>query len=321
MPASSKKVVYAALVGNVLVAATKFGAAAITGSSAMLSEAVHSLVDTGNEVLLLHGLRRAARPADQAHPFGHGREIYFWSFVVALCVFALGAGVSIYEGILHVLHPVPMTRPAVNYVVLALALLFEGGSWKVAFTEFRTEKGDRTLLEAARRSKDPTTFMVLFEDSAAVLGLLIALAGTMAAQLLERPVLDGVASIGIGILLGLVAAFLARESKGLLIGEPAEAAVADAICAIVSGQPGVERANGLFTVHVGPRQVVAGLSVDFRDDLTARQVEDIVAAVESRVRRAHPEIVSLLIKPQSASGFEKALEPHDEAEPESEEKG
>ena len=312
MPSSSKRVIYAALIGNLLVAATKFAAAGITGSSAMLSEAVHSLVDTGNEVLLLHGLRRAARPADQAHPFGHGREIYFLSFVVALSVFALGAGVSVYEGILHIRHPEPITRPAVNYVVLALALVFEGASWRVAFKEFRAEKGDQGFLEAARRSKDPTTFMVLFEDSAAVLGLLIALAGTVAAQLLERPVLDGVASIGIGILLALVAAFLGRESKGLLIGEPAQSEVTDAICAIVSKEPGIERVSGLFTVHVGPRQVVAGLSVDFRDDLTARQVEDIVAAVEKRVRQAHPEIVSLLIKPQSASRFAQALQPHDE---------
>ena len=313
MPSSSKKVIYAALVGNLLVAATKFAAAAITGSSAMFSEAVHSLVDTGNEVLLLHGLRRAARPADQAHPFGHGREVYFWSFVVALSVFALGSGVSLYEGIHHVREPVPITRPVVNYVVLALALVFEGASWRVAFKEFRGEKGQQTFLEAARRSKDPTTFMVLFEDSAAVLGLVIALAGTLAAQVLDRPVLDGVASIAIGILLALVAAFLARESKGLLIGEPAQSAVSDAICAIVIAQPGIERANGLFTVHVGPRQVVAGITVDFRDDLTARQVEDIVARVEARVRQAHPEIVSLLIKPQSAAGFEKALPTHDEA--------
>jgi cation diffusion facilitator family transporter len=314
MPSSSKRVVYAAQAGNLLVAVTKFVAAAVTGSSAMLSEAVHSLVDTGNEVLLLYGLRRAARPADQAHPFGHGREVYFWSFVVALSVFALGAGVSVYEGILHVRDPEPITRPAVNYVVLALALVFEGSSWWVAFRGFREEMGGRNLLEAARRSKDPTTFMVLFEDSAAGLGLLIALAGTLAAQLLDRPVLDGVASIGIGILLALVAAFLARESKGLLIGEPAESEVSDAICAIVTAQPGIEHATGLFTVHVGPRQVVAGITVDFRDDLTARQVEEIVATVEARVRKAHPEVVSLVIKPQSAAQFAQALPPHGEGE-------
>jgi cation diffusion facilitator family transporter len=306
MPTSSRKVIYAALAGNLLVAATKFVAAALTRSSSMLSEAVHSLVDTGNEVLLLHGLRRGARPPDAAHPFGHGREVYFWSFVVALLIFALGAGISIYEGIHHIRHPEPIAHPVVSYVVLGLALVFEGASWKVAFTEFRI-KGDETLLQAARRSKDPTTFMVLFEDTAAVLGLLIALAGTLASHLLQRPEMDGVASILIGLLLAAVSAFLGRESKGLLIGEPAEPEVVDAICRIVTGQPGIERASGLFTVHVGPRQVVAGVSVDFKDDLTVKQVEEIVATVEARVRAARPEVVSLLIRPQSAAAFARPL--------------
>src|SRR5713101_4994643 len=245
--ASTNRVVYAALLGNILVTATKFGAAALTGSSAMLSESVHSLIDTGNEVLLLHGLRRAAKPPDEEHPFGHGREVYFWSFVVALLVFAVGAGVSFYEGIQHVLNPTPIQRPFVNYVVIALALVFEGASWRVAYREFRVAKGDDSIIEAARRSKDPTTFMVLFEDSAAVVGLLIALAGTAAAEALDLPVLDGVASIAIGVLLGLVAAFLARESKGLLIGEPAQSEVVGHICSIARAHPGVERSNGLFT--------------------------------------------------------------------------
>jgi divalent metal cation (Fe/Co/Zn/Cd) transporter len=220
----------------------------------------------------------------------------------------------VYEGILHVLEPEPISRPAVSYAVLALAFVFEGASWRIAYAEFRKVKGERGLLEAARRSKDPTMFMVLFEDTAAVVGLLIAFVGTLAAHVFERPVFDGVASIAIGILLALVAAFLARESKGLLIGEPARPEVADSILATVTAQPGIERASGLFTVHVGPRQVVAGVSVDFRDDLSARQVEDIVAAVEARVRAAHPEIVSLLIKPQSAAGFAQALPPHDAAD-------
>jgi cation diffusion facilitator family transporter len=305
---SSRKVLYAALVGNLLVALTKFAAATVTGSSAMLSEAVHSLVDTGNEVLLLYGLRRADQPADEAHPFGHGRELYFWSFVVALIIFAVGAGVSIFEGIRHVLSPVAIIRPGVNYAVLALALVFEGASWTVAFKEFHAGKGDQGYLEAARRSKDPTTFMVLFEDTAAVLGVLIALAGTALAEALDLPVLDGVASIAIGGLLGVVASFLARESKGLLIGEPARSDVVASICAIARSHRGVERSNGLFTVHIGPRQVVAAISVDFADELSAREVETIVAEVEDRVRQAHPEVISLLIKPQSTAAFEKARE-------------
>jgi len=294
----STSVINAALVGNLLVALTKLAAALITGSSAMTSEAVHSLVDTGNELLLLYGLRKAARPPDADHPFGHGREIYFWSFIVALMFFTFGAVVSVYEGIHHIREAVPVVRPAVNYVVLGLALLFEGGSWWVAFGQFRATKGDVGYLEAVRRSKDPTTFTVLAEDSGAIIGILIALAGTIAAQVFRRPELDGMASIGIGILLALIAFVLARETKGLLIGEPARSELVDAICTMARAEPGIQRSNGLFTVHLGPRQVVAALSVDFKDSLSAREVERIVAALEDRVRAAHPEIVSLLIKPQ-----------------------
>ena len=305
---SSKKVIYAALLGNVLVALTKFLAAGVTGSSAMISEGVHSLVDTGNEVLLLYGLRRAARPPDEAHPLGHGRELYFWSFIVALLIFAVGAGVSLYEGITHIFHAAPLTKPVVNYVVLALAILFESGSWWVAFREFRATKGEQGYYEAVRESKDPPGFLVLFEDSAALVGLLIALVGTAAADLLELPVLDGVASIAIGLVLAVVALFLAQESKALLIGEGASREIVASICRIAGSERGVEHANGLFTVHLGPRQVVAALSVDFADDLSARDVEDIVAKIERRIRDRHPEVISILIKPQSITNFRRGLD-------------
>jgi cation diffusion facilitator family transporter len=295
---AARRVINAALLGNLLVAVTKFVAAAITGSSAMLSEAIHSVVDTGNELLLLYGLKRAARPPDAAHPFGHGRELYFWSFIVALLIFALGSGVSLYEGVAHVLSPEPIERPMVSYVVLTLALLFESASWWVAFQHFRGKKGEVGYYEAVRRSKDPSTFLILAEDTGAVLGILIALAGTVAAVALDRPVFDGLASIAIGVLLGLIALLLARETKGLLIGEPARSELAFSICAMASAQPGVVSSNGLFTVHIGPRQVVAALSVDFTDTLTAREVEEIVAVLEDRVRKKHPEVVSLLVKPQ-----------------------
>jgi cation diffusion facilitator family transporter len=243
---ASKRVIYAALLGNLLVALTKFVAAALTGSSAMASEAVHSLVDTGNEVLLLYGLRRAARPPDDLHPLGHGRELYFWSFVVTILIFAFGASVSLYQGVRHIVAPVPMSSPIVNYVVLGLALVFEAGSFSIAVTQFRSTKGKRGYIEAARHSKDPTVFLVLFEDTAALIGVMIALAGIAASEALGRPELDGAASVGIGLLLGAVALFLARESKGLLIGEPADSAVVASICAIARAQRGVERANGLF---------------------------------------------------------------------------
>ena len=217
----SKKVIYAALAGNLLIAATKFTAAFFTGSSAMLSEGVHSLVDTGNGGLLLFGLHRAGRPPDRTHPFGHGRELYFWSFVVAILVFALGAGVSFYEGVAHIRHPEPASNVAVNYVVLGLSMVFEGGAWLIALKEFRRSKGRMGYYEAIRKSKDPSVFTVLFEDSAALLGLVIALVAITAAHLMEMPVLDGVGSIGIGLVLAATATLLARECKGLLMGEAA----------------------------------------------------------------------------------------------------
>ena len=209
----AKKTVYAALVGNLAIAATKLAAAALTGSSAMLSEGVHSLVDTGNEVLLLYGLHRSTLPPDDTHPLGHGRELYFWSFVVAVLVFALGAGVSIYEGVSHILRPEPMQRVMVNYAVLGLSAIFEGISWTVAVRQFRKAKGELGFIAAARRSKDPTTFTVLLEDSAALVGIAVAAIGIFAAQRLAIPELDGVASIGIGLVLALTAAFSPARAR------------------------------------------------------------------------------------------------------------
>lgn len=304
---SSKVVVHAALIGNLLVAVTKAGAAAWTGSSAMLSEAIHSFVDTGNEILLLYGMRRSARRPDPAHPLGYGRELYFWSFIVALLIFALGAGVSIYEGIGHIRRPEPISDPVVNYVVLGLAFLFEGASWLVSLRQFRAAKGALGYYEAFRRSKDPPAFMVLFEDSAALLGILIAGFGTFAASSLGRPVFDGVASILIGLVLGTVAVLLARESKSLLIGERADSRLGDAILRIAAEERGIESANGVLTVQLAPDQIVAALSIDFADSLRAHEVEAAVLAIEQKVRAAHPNVVALFVKPQAQSIFRESV--------------
>ncbi|AWM86330.1 cation diffusion facilitator family transporter [Microvirga sp. 17 mud 1-3] len=302
---SSKKVIYAALIGNFLIAVTKFVAAAWTGSSAMLSEGVHSLVDTGNELLLLYGLHRSKKPPDKAHPLGHGRELYFWTFIVALLIFSLGAGVSIYEGIVHLRHPEPMENPLVAYVVLGLSLLFEGGSWWIALKEFRKAKGRLGYFRAVRESKDPTTFTVLFEDTAALAGLLIALAGVAAAQYFEMPELDGMASLGIGVVLAVTALVLARETKGLLIGEAANKRLEGSVLAIAQADPAVERANGVVTVHLAPNQVVAALSAEFSDELRTPDIEACVTRVETKIRQAHPEITTLFIKPQSAGTYHR----------------
>jgi cation diffusion facilitator family transporter len=308
MANGSRTVLVAALAANLLIAVTKFGAAAFTHSSAMLSEAVHSLVDTSNEVLLLYGKHQAARPADDEHPLGHGREFYFWSFIVSLLIFAIGAGVSTYEGVRHVMNPVEMTDPRVNYVVLGLAAVFEGVSWWFAFREFRRRKGERGYLEAAMQTKDPSTLIVFLEDSAALVGIAIAFAGTYAAQALDDPVYDGVASIAIGLLLGVVAIFLARENKQLLIGEPARDALVESIGRIARDDPAVQDLNGMLTFQVSPMQVIAALSLHFHDGLDSDTIELAVERLEARVRERHPEILMLLVKPQRPSAYRNAIE-------------
>jgi cation diffusion facilitator family transporter len=301
----SRIVVYAALAGNLLIAVSKFVAAGISGSSAMLSEGVHSLVDTTNEVLLLYGLRRADVPPSRTHPFGHGRELYFWSFIVALLVLAMGAGVSLYEGISHIRRPEPITRPYINYAVLGVAMLFEGGSWLVALREFRREKGALGYFAAFRQSKDPSTFTVLFEDSAALAGLVIAFGGVLGSHLLGQPVLDGVASVGIALVLTVASLLLLRESKGLLIGEPAHPRVRESILSIAAADPAVRRVNGVLTVQMGPNQVVAALSAEFEDRLTTPQIEACVRRIEARAKTAHGELMALFIKPQTPESWQQ----------------
>ncbi|PBC05612.1 cation diffusion facilitator family transporter [Mesorhizobium sp. WSM3860] len=301
----SKRVIYAALAGNLAIALTKFAAAFFTGSSAMLSEGVHSLVDTGNGALLLYGMRRAARPPDRTHPLGHGRELYFWSFIVALLVFALGAGVSFYEGVIHIMAPEPVVNAKVNYIVLGLSFLFEGSSWLVALKAFREQKGRLGWFEAVRMSKDPSIYTVLFEDSAALLGLVVAFAGILTSELLAIPELDGVGSIGIAVILGATAIFLARESKGLLLGEPASPEVQKKVLVIAQEDPAVQRANGILSVHIGPEEIVAGLSIEFEDHLTAPEIEACVERLEARLKKDMPEITRLFVKPQATGTWER----------------
>jgi cation diffusion facilitator family transporter len=298
--AGSRTVIYAALAGNLLVALTKFAAAWWTGSSAMLSEGVHSVVDTSNQILLLYGIRRSTKPRDEDHPLGYGRELYFWSFIVALLIFSLGAGVSFFEGLSHVRNPVPITDPIVNYIVLGISFLFEGATLLIALKEFNKTRGSLGYIGAVEESKDPPSFLVLFEDSAALIGIAIAFMGTAAAQVFAMPVLDGVASLGISLVLAVTATFLARESKSLLIGEGARARTMRSIREIATAQPGVERVNDLVTVHLAPQQVVAALSLEFKDEMTTPQIENAVAAIESRICKQNPEVYTIFIKPQSS---------------------
>ena len=298
----------AALAGNALIAIAKFVAASLTGSAAMFSEAVHSLVDTGNQWLLLYGMKRARKPADETHPFGYGMERYFWTFVVAILVFALGAGLSIYEGITHLAHPHPIENPTVSYVVLGVAFVFEAVAWVIAFKAFNGTRGDLGILQAVRESKDPTVFTVLFEDSAAMLGLLVAFLGIYLGRLLDAPYLDGVASIVIGLILAGTAVILAYESKGLLIGEAAHPRVVAGIRELVSRDPRIERSHEVMTMHLGPQDVLLNLGLDFNDALSASEVEAVIADMDQRIRAAHPEVTRIFIEAKDVAAAKAAQE-------------
>ena len=279
----------------------------MTGSSAMLSEAVHSLVDTGNQTLLLYGIKRSGKPADEKHPFGYGMELYFWTFVVAILIFGLGAGVSIFEGIKKIQHPEVVTDTFVNYIVLGIALVFEAVAWFIAFKEFRGSQGKRGIIQTVRDSKDPTVFTVLFEDSAAMLGLLVAFAGIWLAEYLQLPVLDGVASVIIGIILAITASLLAYESKGLLVGEGADKEVVGAIREIVKQENGIISINETLTMHMGPQDVLLNLSLDFFDNLSSPEVEAIISRLESKIKAEYPQIQRIFIEAQSITGHYQDL--------------
>jgi cation diffusion facilitator family transporter len=292
-------VIFAALAGNLAIAIVKFGAAILSGSSAMLTEGVHSVVDTGNQLLLLYGLKRAERPPDTIHPFGYGRELYFWSFVVALLIFAGGALISIYEGVQHILHPEPMRHAVVNFIVLGISFLFEGGSCLVALREFDRSRGNLGWWRAIRRSKDPSTFTVLFEDMAALVGIGIAGLFISLSLWTGDPRLDGVGSVLIGLVLAIVAFLLGQECKGLLIGERAAPELTNAITEIAAAERGVCAVNEVLSIHLAPDQVVSTLSLDFDDKMMTRDIERAVVAIEQRIQAAHPEIRRLFIRPQA----------------------
>ena len=296
MASGSKKVIYAALIGNTLISITKFAAAVITGSSAMLSEGIHSLVDTGNQILLLHGLKQAAKPADEDFPFGHGKEIYFWSFIVAILIFALGGGISIYEGIKHMQAPEPISNPMINYVVLGLAMVFEGAAWIFAFREFNRVKGKWGYIEAIQRAKDPSIFVVLFEDTAAMLGLAVAFAGVALSQMTGILIFDSIASIIIGLILIGTAIWLAYETKSLLIGESANRSTIKGIRKILRSTNNIEHVNEILTMHMGPDFILANISVDFNDTKTANEVEKTIATISDLIKQQYPQIKRIFIE-------------------------
>ena len=308
MAHESSGAIYAAAGANLAIAAAKFAGGLLTGSTAMIAEGVHSVVDTLNQILLLFGLKRAEKPADARHPFGYGREIYFYAFVVALMIFLGGGLFAVYEGVHRIRHPEPdgdaelfgyrLPGIWVNVAILGFAIAAEGFSWFVAMRQLWAEKGGHSALSAIRRSKDPTLYTILIEDTAALIGLLIALAGVVAAHLLEMPSLDGWASVGIGLVLVGMAVFLMAETHGLLIGEAADPAVVAAIEDLVRAEPGVQHLNEVLTQHLGPSDILVNVSLDMADDLSAGAVEDLVTRLDRTLKARQPDVKRVFVEIQ-----------------------
>jgi len=296
---TSTRTLVIALLANLGIAISKFAAAAITGSSAMLTEGVHSVVDCTNQLLLMWGRRASKRPPDKLHPFGYGRELYFWSFVVAVMVFALGAGVSVYEGIIHIAEPEEAVSPLIAYAVLVVAFFLEGWSTLEAYRDFNKAKGLLSWWQAIRRSKDPPAFIVLLENGAAMAGIIAAGIGLALSQLTGDPFFDGAASVVIGVILGVTACLLAYESKALLIGEAADPELVSALHDMVQSCKGVTAVGQVLTVHSAPDQITAMLSVDFDDDITARDVEALVWGIEVEAAQRFPMVRRLYLRPRS----------------------
>ena len=300
-PTASTRTLVIALAANLGIAVSKFVAAAITGSSAMLTEGVHSVVDSTNQLLLMWGRRAAKRPPDRLHPFGYGRELYFWSFVVAVLVFSLGAGVSVYEGVLHILHPEPAVSPLIAYAVLLIAFLLEGWSTVEAYRDFKKAKGPLGWFEAIRRSKDPPAFIVLLENGAAIAGIIAAAIGLLASQITGDPFFDGAASVVIGVILGFTAALLAYESKGLLIGEAADPELVQNLRDLACTMPGVVGVGHVLTSHSSPDQITVMMNVDFDDAIRARQVEQVVCRIEEEAQERWPHVRRLFVRPMQGA--------------------
>ena len=289
--------IYGAIGANLLIAVSKFVASFFTGSSAMLAEGIHSMVDTGNGLLLLLGIKRSKQKPDKLHPFGYGKEVYFWSFVVSILIFALGGGFAIYEGIHALQDPHVTEDPTWNYVVLIAAIAFEGTALVLALKTFnKSRSGSQNIIKSIVNSKDAATFAIIIEDTAAVVGLSVALLGVFLSQLLENPYLDGVASIIIGAILLVVASFLAKESKGLLLGESALPEVTDQVEKLMSDHPNVLEWSYPRTMHFGPDSILLAMEIDLKDDLALVEAEETVRQLEQQIKEQQPEIKQVLIE-------------------------
>ncbi|OOQ61781.1 cation diffusion facilitator family transporter [Mucilaginibacter pedocola] len=299
MAASSHKTIYAALAANLLIAVTKFIAGAISNSAAMIAEGVHSLVDTVNELLLLLGLHRSKKKPDASHPFGYGKELYFWSFIVSIMIFGLGGGISIYQGIAHIIKPEEMGDPTVNYIVLGLSIIFEGTSLIIAIKQFNQVRGTTPFWEAVVKSKDPSSFLVLFEDAAAVAGLFIVMIFVYLSHAFNKPYLDGVASLLVGLILVVVSAILARESRSLLMGEGVSSTTRDKICHLVEGNEQVIKVQHILSTYQSPTEVLMMLIVAFKEDMDTGELNVAIDRIRDQVKAEFEFVRFIMIQPES----------------------
>jgi cation diffusion facilitator family transporter len=296
----SKGVIYAAIIANIAIAVCKFAAAAVTGSSAMLAEAFHSTADSGNELLLLWGIKRSARPPDSLHPYGHGKVLYFYSLLVAVYIFGVGGGLAVHEGISHLKHPEIPSHPGWNYAVLALAAVFDFFSWRISYRELRARKDpNESTWDEIIGGKDPTVFTVFLEDSAGLLGVLLAFLAIFFGRQFNNPYLDPIASIVIGLVLAVLAVFLGRESGELLVGERTNRARIEHLNEIIRADPAVEEVGDLLTMQLGPEQVLLTVNIQFRRKLTLEQLESAIERIEARIRREQPSVQRIFIEAES----------------------
>jgi cation diffusion facilitator family transporter len=305
MTGNSKIAIYGALAANIGIAVVKFIAASVTGSSAMISEGIHSTVDSGNSLLLLLGMKRSQRPPDRGHPFGHGKEIYFWSLIVAILVFSLGGGMSVYEGISHLRHPVELKDPFWNYIVLFVSMAFEGASLLYAVKEFNKTRGSFNFWKEVSMSKDPGLFAVIYEESAAIIGLTIALLGVFLGHYFNNPLYDALASMLIGVVLVFVAVTMVRESKGLLVGESANSEIVKGIYDLVNKEPRVETLYFPLTMHLAPNEILLALDVEFQKDMTVEELFDTVNQLEEQIKIAFPNVKKIYIEAKNFGGRQR----------------
>jgi len=304
---ASKKIVYTAIVSNVAIALCKYVAAAFPGSSSMLAEAFHSTVDTGNEILLLVGLKRSGRPPSPLHPFGHGKALYFYSLLVAVYTFGIGGGLAVHHGISLLRHSEPVTHSSWNYAVLAFSAAFDFYSWRISYLELRAQKKrGESVWDEVVGSKDPTIFTVFLEDSASLIGILVAFCGILTGQIFNRPYFDPAASILIGILLFGTAALLGRESGALLVGERTRSATIQNVERILRDEPSVDKVGDLLTMQLGPEQVLLTADIRFHRELDVEHLEEAISEIESRIRSEEPRIHQIFLQPDPLDGRSKS---------------